>query len=58
MCTLFEGWVKLEKRWRYVILKAARIKQRGLRINPFKDVIMTSGRPKSKVLSKSIIGDT
>lgn len=40
-----------------MIFNTVYIRQRGLQINPFKDVIITSGRLKSKVLAKSIIDD-
>lgn len=41
-----------------MIFSAVHIRQRGLQINPFRDVIITFGRSKSKVLDKSIIYDT
>lgn len=37
-----------------MIFNTVHIRQRGLQINPFKDVIITFGSSKSKVLAKSV----
>lgn len=40
-----------------MIFNTVHIRQRGLQINPFNDLIITFGSSKSNVLTKSIIDD-